>query len=351
VLILRKKMRSGIGKSFAGFLMAALCVLPMLCAGCDKEGGEAQGQVEFGVEKEYSKGEFSVVMRLSGESVGVSDLLIMEIESVSGQRFDVEMPSLADALSELEIRDWRQFDDRLGENDSIVRVRRYRLEPLAPGVGAVGELTFEFEQDGDIKETIITEAVEIEVTSLLDELGTELVIEDIEDVVSVRANMTVWWVGGGCVALVVAGFVLWRLLRPKREAEIARIFRPAHAIAYDILRRLKEDKLVEAGRIKEFYERLSDCLRHYIEHRFSLRAPERTTEEFLAELKDEEALSSEYRNDLKMFLEHCDLVKFARFDPSAEQIEETLRMVQEFVDKTRADECKVDVTDVEALAG
>lgn len=351
MLILRKKMHSGVGKSFVVFLIAALCVLPMLCAGCDKEGRDTQGTVEFGVEKEYSKGEFSVVMRLSGESVGVSDLLIMEIEAVSKQGYEVEMPSVADALSQLEIRDWRQFDDRLGENDSIVRTRRCRLEPLVPGTGSVGELTVKFEQDGEVAETIITEAVEVEITSLLEELGTELVIEDIEDVVSVRANMVMWWVGGGCAVLVIAGVVLWRLLRPKREAEIARIFRPAHAIAYDILRHLKEDKLVEAGRIQEFYERLSDCLRHYIEHRFRLRAPERTTEEFLAELKNEEALASEYRNDLKRFLEHCDLVKFARFDPSAEQIEQTLQMVQEFVDKTRSDEIKVDVTDMEALAG
>lgn len=344
-------MRSGIGKSFVGILIAALCVLPLLCAGCDKEGAEAQAQFEFGVEKEYSKGGFSVVMRLTGGSVGVSDLLIMEIESVSEQGYDVEMSSVSDALDELEIRDWRSFDDRLGENDSIVRTRRYRLEPLVPGAASIGELTVEFEQDGEVAETIITEAVEVEVTSLLEELGTDLVIEDIEDVVSVRANMVMWWVGGGCVVLVAAGVVLWKLLRSEREAEIARIFRPAHAIAYDILRRLKEDKLVEAGRIKEFYERLSDCLRHYIEHRFSLRAPERTTEEFLAELKNEEALSSEYRGDLKRFLEHCDLVKFARFDPTAEQIEETLQMVQEFVEKTRSDECKVDVTNVEAMAG
>ena len=38
------------------------------------------------------------------------------------------------------------------------------------------------------------------------------------------------------------------------------------------------------GRIKEFYERISNILRHYIEHRFDLHAPERTTEEFLYEL-------------------------------------------------------------------
>ncbi|MCD6392935.1 MAG: hypothetical protein J7M40_05460, partial [Planctomycetes bacterium] len=90
-----------------------------------------------------------------------------------------------------------------------------------------------------------------------------------------------------------------------------------------------------------------------IEHRFSLRAPERTTEEFLIELKYSEALASEYRNDLKLFLEHCDLVKFARYEPSADQITRTLKMVEEFVDKTRSDECRVEITKlaaVEALA-
>ena len=48
----------------------------------------------------------------------------------------------------------------------------------------------------------------------------------------------------------------------------------------------------EAGRIKEFYQRISDILRHYIENRFGLHAPERTTEEFLVELKPSEVLDA-----------------------------------------------------------
>ena len=37
--------------------------------------------------------------------------------------------------------------------------------------------------------------------------------------------------------------------------------------------------VTDVDRSKEFYERISGILRHYIEDRFDLHAPERTTEE------------------------------------------------------------------------
>ena len=70
-----------------------------------------------------------------------------------------------------------------------------------------------------------------------------------------------------------------------------------------------------------------------------------------AEIERGESLAPEHRMELKAFLEHCDLVKFARYEPSIEQIRQTLRMVESFVDNTRSDEIKVDVTEQEAKAG
>ena len=52
-------------------------------------------------------------------------------------------------------------------------------------------------------------------------------------------------------------------------------------------------------------------LRHYIEDRFGLRAPEQTTEEFLAELRQKHVFGERQKDLLRAFLEHCDLVKFA----------------------------------------
>ena len=130
-----------------------------------------------------------------------------------------------------------------------------------------------------------------------------------------------------------------------------RIFWPAHELAYARLRALVAESLVEQGRIQEFYERISGILRHYIEDRFDLRAPERTTEEFLTELRYAPTLGSEDKTVLEEFLTHCDLVKFARHDPRTEQIQRTFDLVKDFVERTRSEERKVDVTDSIAAGG
>jgi hypothetical protein len=160
-----------------------------------------------------------------------------------------------------------------------------------------------------------------------------------------RQKSFAWvWALGIVVVAVAAG--LWLYLRGKRIKELVRIFKPAHELAYERLRALVKEDLVGAGRIKEFYERISDILRHYIEHRFSLRAPERTTEEFLAELANTEVLPATEKQRLGEFLKHCDLVKFAKHNPTTEQIQETFDLVKDFIEKTKSDERKVDVTDM-----
>jgi hypothetical protein len=105
---------------------------------------------------------------------------------------------------------------------------------------------------------------------------------------------------------------------------------------------------VKAGKIKEFYERVSDILRHYIEHRFNLRAPERTTEEFLAELTYTNMLPRSDQERLGEFLRHCDLVKFAKHQPTAEQIQKTFNLVKDFIETTKSDEKKIEVTTADA---
>ena len=71
-------------------------------------------------------------------------------------------------------------------------------------------------------------------------------------------------------------FLLRRKAGAEREEKI-----PAHEQAYRELERLLARELIEKGQVKEFYAGVSGVLRRYIENRFGLKAPERTTEEFL----------------------------------------------------------------------
>ena len=69
---------------------------------------------------------------------------------------------------------------------------------------------------------------------------------------------------------------------------------------------------------ERFATRVSEVVRTYLEERFGLHAPDRTTEEFLGELATSVALESRHKALLADFLTGCDLVKFARHQPGAD---------------------------------
>ncbi len=66
-----------------------------------------------------------------------------------------------------------------------------------------------------------------------------------------------------------------------------------------------------------------------------MRAPELTTEEFLASVGQSSGLSSDHQVLLREFLKHADLVKFAGIQPSADDIDNSVRAAERFLDETR----------------
>jgi hypothetical protein len=84
---------------------------------------------------------------------------------------------------------------------------------------------------------------------------------------------------------------------------------------------------------KPFTIFVSDAARVYLEERFDLRAPERTTQEFLSELQASHKLSGPHKTLLADFLRQCDLVKFARYEPGQSELQalydSALRLVNE----------------------
>ncbi len=332
-----------------GILVLLLCCgLLAACAGCKEHSENTAKKTEFEIDKQYERGPLSVHVRIDKSKLTIAETLLLELEAVIEPGYEVKMPKVDKVLENFGIVDWNNLGNKLDENNNIVSTYRYRLEPFLSGKYEVPAFTFEFYDVNSVEDKkyeLSSEPIEVEVTSLLGEQRGELVIEDIEGVVEMPQKASLWWVWLLIIAGIAAAAVGWILLRRKRVAKLIRIFKPAHEIAYDRLKALVEENLVEAGKIKEFYERISSILRHYIEHRFDLRAPERTTEEFLAELKYTEVLSVSDKESLEEFLTHCDLVKFAKHSPATEQIQQTFDLVKDFIEKTKSDESRIDVTD------
>jgi len=333
----------------AGFLVCAGLLIGG--CGCDKGKEGAKAKSRFEIDKLYERGPLTVHVRLDKPKINIAETLLLEFEAAIAQKYDLQMPKVDKVLENFGIVDWDNLGDSLDDKNNVVRRYRYRLEPFLSGKYQIPAFTFEFYDanslgDEEKKHFLSTEPIDVEVTSLLGEQRSELVIADIDDVVEMPQESSFLWVwvliAVVAVLAVVGGLVY---LRRKRGGELMRIFRPAHEIAYARLRALVKEDLIKAGKIKQFYERISDILRHYIEHRFALRAPERTTDEFLIELQYTDVLSDSDKQSVGEFLRHCDLVKFAMHAPTAEQIQHTFDLVKIFIEKTASDEEKVDVTE------
>jgi len=85
---------------------------------------------------------------------------------------------------------------------------------------------------------------------------------------------------------------------------------------------------------KPFVVAVSDALRAYLEERFSFRAPERTTEEFLHELRSTNLLDASQKERLSDFLQRCDLVKFAKYEPREMELRDLHASALRLVDET-----------------
>jgi hypothetical protein len=157
-------------------------------------------------------------------------------------------------------------------------------------------------------------------------------MEDIRDIKGlVPLPHGLWWLGLllAVAAAAAVAFWLWKRRKPATPGAI-RVPLTPFEVAARALRQLRE----ENPPVDEFYTRLSDIVRRYLEGQLGLRAPERTTEEFLYETSRDHALSSEHRDLLAAFLQESDLVKFARFRPGEEDKQRAWAAAERFVRET-----------------
>ena len=144
--------------------------------------------------------------------------------------------------------------------------------------------------------------------------------------------------GGGLLIIVGTGSVLaWRVLGTKRRIAEQR---SAYEDAIAALTSLKKRGAPGADDADRWFVELSAIVRTYLEHRYNIRAPELTTEEFLQEAARAREVTAEHRAQLTAFLERCDRVKFAGYRPDETESLATLDAARAFVEDTRLREAQ-----------
>ena len=139
------------------------------------------------------------------------------------------------------------------------------------------------------------------------------------------------------LALAAFGIWYWRKHRKTKVDADGNIVRgpviPPYDKAVGDLETLRQQKLWQSGKVKEYYSSLTDIAREYIEGQFGVNAVEMTTDDILEEIKPLH-FSQETYDKLKDTMEVADLVKFAKYSSSNLESENAMNSMTEFVNES-----------------
>ncbi len=321
------------GRAGCGVLLVAAI------AGCGDRDGAAERSPAPAppVESAAERGPVKMSVRAEPGEIAAGQRVRLSVEVAAATGVEVRMPEIGEALGEFAVRSRKTPPD---VPDGAVRrfEHVYELDTFATGTQEIPALTARFTDrraaepiDGEVA----TGALPIPVRSVL---AAEDGPDDYRDIrgavdVEVPGRSPRWWVwpAAGIAALAAVALVLAARRRRRGHAEPDV---PAHVWALERLADLERQALAQQGLFRKFYFALSDITRQYVERRFGLMAPERTTEEFLREARGSRLLSDEQKALLAGFLRAADMVKFALHEPAVREADDALRAARGFVEQT-----------------
>jgi hypothetical protein len=312
-----------------------LVAMSLLMPACDRGGPE---ESHAGIARKTERGTVTATVRIDHDKITIAEKLNFRIEISTMEDVQVDLPPVGEKLDQFGIIDYTTLPPALLENGATIIRRSYVLEPLLSGEYEIPSMKVQYWKKGVTPRKVYileTEPLPVTVISII-----PAGMDDIHDIAPpVAPSRPGPWLGiliGLIVAIcaTVTAMVLrgWHR-KPIPVSQARRL--TAYEIAFRELESLVARDLIGNGELKLFYQIVSNILRRYIERRFSLCAPEQTTEEFMDTLRNSDALVPDNKMLLEEFLVHCDLVKFAQHQPGREEIQLTFDRCRSFITETK----------------
>ena len=265
------------------------------------------------------------------------DLVIeVECEEGSGVGFPAIGPEFAEGRIEL-LEDGRV--DTLSSEGRYLLRKNYRMTSFEPASYRLDSLAVLAASAEGIDTLYAPRVLELEVQIMPVDTAQKS-IYDLKQ--PMKAPLMVEEFSGWVVMIVfvlaVLAALIYVIARSVRrrggavEEELPK--RPPHIVAIGALEELHNQKLWQNGRVKEYYSRLTEILREYLEGRYGVAALEMTTEEIVVEMRGL-GLTPKQASELGELLSESDLVKFAKYIPTTDRHEEAYGVVYYFVEESK----------------
>jgi hypothetical protein len=284
----------------------------------------------------------AITTRLRPDPSHVGDLLELEVAAAYARNVRVNLPSVLD-LSPLHLVGVTESEPE-ATGEGLRKTFTITLQHFEVGESTVPSFSLTYvTSDGQVHSVDVPETPFVVASLLANENEPERKPED--PPVSLEypnelAEIVAWSILGTLLAALLA-WVIGRRLWGREKIVPAPPPIPPHELALAALHELESGELVEKGRFADYYLQLTEIAKGYLEGRFGVEALDRTTEEIRLELlRDPERLEPLSVDEVVRFLQGCDLVKFARFRPDADEATEALGWVREMVERTMSPEVR-----------
>ena len=333
-----RERKSPAANRFAGFRYWAIAAVALTMSGAAAP-PKASSDVPHATAK---LGPVSVDAQIKPAKPMIGDPVTLTITVTAEPGVELLMPEFGEALDRFSILDFvprKKLDGR----GRTVETQQYRLQPSNSGPQSIPPILIEFidhrpnqkaAPEGSDAYEILTDRIDFEVQSVLPKdakADLKPPLGKLDKLAAPKRPRWPWLIALAAAILAACPFVwsryrAWRAMARRRSA---------YDVARSRLDSLLARRTPSAEQIGPFYVELSGIVRRYLEDRFDVRAPELTTEEFLASAQHSADLTRDHQGLLREFLRQADLVKFAGLRPTEEDIRASIQAAERFLEETR----------------
>jgi hypothetical protein len=276
----------------------------------------------------------------------IGDLIEYTVTILYDSTYDLVPPPLGANLGAFDVKDYRPDIVTELPDGRIQSQTFFVLSTYTTGDYVIPPLPVVFILPDSSRKVMLAEPVPMKILSLLDLEGADSI-----DIKPLKAQLTAdeifppdyteyyVWGGSTLLALIIVGGLVgwWWWRRYRRRIEIVR---QPWEVAFEQLAFIKveylDKSIAEHDRAKAYYLELTEVARSYLGRIYKVDVLEMTTEEFLEAFKEIE-WPEELYDLMAGFLNHADQVKFAKFMPERQRIEDDFLTAHDMVEKVRRD--------------
>lgn len=279
---------------------------------------------------------------LDTNKILIGDQINFTLKAISDKDTKIIWPLYFDTIvGNVEIINTSKKDTLLQNNMQTIS-QTYTITSFDSGYYAIKPTIFKYITNKDTS-VLLTKPLLLNVQPIAVDT-TISKLKDIKQPLKAPFSLLEIWeylaIGAG---IIILGLIIFFLIKKLKNKPLEKVFTkpkikvPAHITALNELKKLEQKKLWQKGHFKQYYTELTDIIRIYISETYFISAMEFTSDEILYHL-EKSKINKENHNVLSQIFSIADLVKFAKYEPIANENELRLQYAYTFVNNTKPKE-------------